>query len=79
MPLHLFNIFILYPGNVGGGLSVASIKKVKNFSWTRQQSQKVFQPSYYSIFMLHNTLLLNDACMRSTMKVVNNNTGYVGL
>ena len=35
--------------------------------------------SYYSIFLLQNTLLLNNACTHSTMKAVSNNTGYVGL
>ena len=80
MHLHLFNIFILYPGNFGGGLTVAGIKTVKIPPGLGNSPEKSFNLATIPFILLQNTLLLllNNACMRSTMMAVSNNTGYVG-
>ena len=50
MPM-LFTL-MLYSGIPGGGLTVASVKKLEHFFSTQLQSRKVSQLSYLDIFML---------------------------
>ena len=65
--IYLFVTFMLYPGNPWGGLTVASVEKLKHFSRTRLQSRKVSQLSHLHIFLLQSTILFDNGCMRSSM------------
>ena len=68
---------MLYPGSPGGDVTVAGIKTLKDFLSTQLQSRKVSQLSYKYMFLLQSTILLDDACMGSTIKGASSSSGYV--